>query len=221
MSNNNRNSSSPRGRFITLEGAEGVGKSTNLEFIQDYLQSQGLTVVRTREPGGTPLAENIRSLLLSRSDEAINEKTELLLVFAARAQHIAQVIEPALARGDWVLCDRFTDATYAYQGGGRGLDKTIIAQLEGIVHPSLQPDLTILLDMDVAAGLQRAQRRGELDRIELEQQSFFEAVRAAYLELAEQQAQRFAVIDAAQALEDVQRCIQAQLQRILKEQSER
>lgn len=209
----------PRGRFITLEGAEGVGKSTNLEFIHEYLQSQGLTVVRTREPGGTPLAENIRNLLLARSDEPVSEQAELLLVFAARAQHISQVIEPALARGDWVLCDRFTDATYAYQGGGRGLDPAIIAQLESIVHPTLQPDLTILLDMDVDAGLQRAQRRGDLDRIELEKRSFFEAVRGTYLQLAERHPERFAVIDAAQALGDVQRCIQDQLQRVLIERA--
>lgn len=221
MSNNDTNAAGPRGRFITLEGVEGVGKSTNLEFIQHFLQSRGVKVVRTREPGGTPLAENIRGLLLAQSSEPVSEQTELLLMFAARAQHLSQVIAPALARGEWVLCDRFTDATYAYQGGGRGVDKRIIAQLENIVHPALQPDLTILLDMDVEEGLKRARQRGELDRIELEQRSFFEAVRSAYLELAESHPQRFAVIDAAQSIEAVQRDIQRELEQALMEHEAR
>lgn len=210
-------SGSPKGRFITLEGAEGVGKSTNMEFIQDFLQSRGVRVLRTREPGGTPLAENIRQLLLAPRDEAMCEQTELLLVFAARAQHIARVIAPALERGDWVLCDRFTDATYAYQGGGRGLDKGMIAQLQNIVHPHLQPDLTILLDLDVEIGLARARERGELDRIESEPRAFFEAVRQSYLELAETHPERIAVVDAGKSLEEVQQSIQSHLEALLAE----
>jgi dTMP kinase len=135
-----------RGKFLTIEGTEGVGKSTNLTFVRDWLTARGIEVVVTREPGGTPLAEEVRSLLLSKRDEAVDETAELLLVFAARAQHLAQVIKPALARGAWVLSDRFTDATYAYQGGGRGLSKTVIEQLEQLVQEDLRPDLTLILD---------------------------------------------------------------------------
>ena len=190
-----------RGLFITVEGVEGVGKSTNMAFIGE-LQA-GIDYITTREPGGTPLAEDVRSLLLTPRQESVAENTELLLMFAARAQHIATVIEPALARGQWVLCDRFTDATYAYQGGGRGIDKGKIAALEQWVQGSLRPDYTVLLDAPVAVGMARVNKRGALDRFEQEQQQFFERVRAAYLAMAEQQA-RYRLVDAAQDLAQVQ-----------------
>ncbi|MEH6556798.1 MAG: dTMP kinase [Oceanicoccus sp.] len=193
----------PRGVFITIEGGEGVGKSTNIAFIADKLSEANITFVVTREPGGTPLAEEIRQLLLSDRDEIISDNTELLLMFAARAQHIAGVIEPALARGDWVICDRFTDATYAYQGGGRGLPESKISNLEQWVQGDLRPDFTILLDAPVAVGMSRAGQRGQLDRIEREQQQFFEDVRNRYLLLAERHNNRFRVVDASQTLAQV------------------
>ena len=164
------------GRFITLEGTEGVGKSTNLRFIESVLQQHRIVYQLTREPGGTPLAEQVRELLLANRDEVVADDAELLLVFAARAQHLEQVIRPALAAGHWVLCDRFTDATYAYQGGGRGLSKKLIGQLESIVQRGLQPDLTILLDLPVEIGLARASQRAALDRFENEQVTFFQQV---------------------------------------------
>jgi dTMP kinase len=190
--------------FITIEGGEGVGKSTNIAFIADKLSKENIPFVVTREPGGTPLAEEIRQLLLSDRDETISDNTELLLMFAARAQHIANVIEPALARGDWVICDRFTDATYAYQGGGRGLPESKISNLEQWVQGDLRPDFTILLDAPVAVGMSRAEQRGELDRIEREQEQFFENVRSRYLLLAERHNNRFRVVDASQTLAQVQ-----------------
>lgn len=213
----NNNSESNRGKFITLEGGEGVGKSTNLAFIHDHLRNRGCRVVLTREPGGTPLAERLRDLLLQKSPETMSDLTELLLVFAARAQHLDQVINPALARGDWVLCDRFTDATYAYQGYGRGLDRGIIARLEELVHPGLRPDLTLLLDIDIDVGLERARERGDLDRIESERRQFFESVRAGYLSLAEREPTRFAVIDASPGLEQVQAAIAARVDALIAE----
>jgi len=194
---------SGRGRFITLEGGEGAGKSTNLSFVRERLVRSGIEVVATREPGGTPLAEQIRTLLLEVREEPMAGLTELLLVFAARAQHIDQVIEPALRRGAWVLCDRFTDATYAYQGGGRGLDTRVIAALEALVHDRLQPDLTLYLDLPPAAAAVRLEGR-ELDRFERERADFFERVRAGYLERA-RRLERIRVIDASAALEVVQR----------------
>lgn len=200
------------GRFITLEGSEGVGKSSNLAFIHDFLQARGISVVQTREPGGTELAEQIRELLLAPHQEKMSPQAELLLVFAARAQHLQEVIRPALARGDWVLCDRFTDATFAYQGAGRGMDLQAIAWLETWVQASLRPDLTILLDLQVAQGLARAQERSQPDRFEREAQSFFEAVRQGYLQRAAAEPQRFAIIDAAPALIKVQQQIQDVLQ---------
>jgi dTMP kinase len=169
-----------KGLFITLEGGEGVGKTTNLAFIQHFLESKGMTVVVTREPGGTVLAEKLRGLLLENQNELISEKTELLLMFAARAQHLKNVIEPALESGDWVLCDRFTDATYAYQGGGRGIDTNLIAWLEQFVQDELCPDLTLLFDAPIELGMQRAKKRGALDRFENEQLEFFNKVRTAY-----------------------------------------
>ncbi|MBF8731286.1 dTMP kinase [Pseudomonas guariconensis] len=203
------------GLFITLEGPEGAGKSTNREYLAERLREQGLDVVMTREPGGTPLAERIRELLLAPSDESMAVDTELLLMFAARAQHLAQVIRPALARGAVVLCDRFTDATYAYQGGGRGLSQARIATLETFVQGSLRPDLTLVFDLPVEVGLARAAARGRLDRFEQEGQAFFDAVRQAYLQRAQSAPQRYSVLDAAQPLEAVQRAIDALLPSIL------
>ena len=193
-----------KGRFITLEGGEGVGKSTNLQYIQQLLLEQQLDVVVTREPGGTELAEKIRQLLLEKHDETITEKAELLLVFAARSQHIQHVILPALQQGRWVLSDRFTDATYAYQGGGRGMDMQTIAWLEHTVQGDLRPDLTLLLDAPLDVGLSRAQQRGKLDRFESEQRDFFERVRQAYLKRASQDLQRYKIIDAGLPLNQVQ-----------------
>ena len=203
------------GKFITIEGTEGVGKSTNLAYVHEWLTNRGVDVVVTREPGGTPLAEEIRTLLLAKRDEAVDETAELLLVFAARAQHLQQVIKPALARGAWVLCDRFTDATYAYQGSGRGLDVATIAQLEQLVQGDLRPDLTLVLDIDVELGLQRARQRAELDRFESEAVAFFERVRAAYRALAEAAPARYAVVNAGQPLVAVQQDIDRVLQALL------
>lgn len=203
------------GLFITLEGPEGAGKSTNREYLAARLRERGIDVLLTREPGGTPLAERIRELLLAPSDETMASDTELLLVFAARAQHLAQVIVPALARGAVVLCDRFTDATYAYQGGGRGLDVARIAQLEDFVQGSLRPDLTLVFDLPVEVGLARAAARGRLDRFEQEGRAFFEAVRSTYLQRAKAEPARYRILDAAQSLEAVQRDLDALLPQLL------
>ncbi|MFG6137506.1 dTMP kinase [Halomonas sp. B23F22_10] len=199
-----------RGRFITLEGGEGVGKSTNLAWVAEHLEARGLEVVRTREPGGTPRAEAIRGLLLDpASDEPLDDDAELLLVFAARAQHLARVVRPALERGAWVVCDRFTDATFAYQGGGRGISAERITELEAFVQQGLQPDLTLLLDMPMVAAQRRLEGRlersgGQRDRFERERAEFFEAVRQAYLARAAAAPERIAVVDADRALADVQ-----------------
>jgi dTMP kinase len=193
-----------RGKFITLEGGEGSGKTTNLAFIKGYLQQHNVPVVVTREPGGTVLAEKIRHLLLDNDSETISEPAELLLIFAARAQHIKHVIEPALAQGAWVLCDRFTDATYAYQGGGRNMRISTIEWLENLVQGSLRPDLTLLLDAPVEIGLERAQKRAAFDRFESEKISFFEQVRRAYLLQLELHPERIKLIKANQPLVDVQ-----------------
>ncbi|MDH4608152.1 dTMP kinase [Pseudomonas sp. BN102] len=192
------------GLFITLEGPEGAGKSTNRDYLAQRLRDQGVEVLLTREPGGTPLAERIRELLLAPSDEPMAVDTELLLMFAARAQHLEAVIKPALARGAVVLCDRFTDATYAYQGGGRGLPEERIALLERFVQGDLRPDLTLVFDLPVEIGLSRAAARGRLDRFEQEQRSFFEAVRQTYLRRAQSTPERYRVIDASVPLADVQ-----------------
>jgi len=193
------------GCFITLEGGEGVGKTTNLEFITQQLEAAGIAWLATREPGGTPLAESIRGLLLAEGQETPHELTELLLMFAARAQHLEEVIKPALAKGFWVVCDRFTDATYAYQGGGRGQSESTIRQLEKLVQGDLEPDLTFLLDMPVAAAAERVTSRGQQkDRFEQEQQAFFQRVRDSYLNQALKNPLRFRVIDANQPLEKVQ-----------------
>jgi dTMP kinase len=203
------------GLFITLEGPEGAGKSTNREYLAERLREHGLDVLLTREPGGTPLAERIRELLLAPSDEPMASDTELLLVFAARAQHLAEVIRPALARGCVVLCDRFTDATYAYQGGGRGLDRERIAVLEHFVQGDLRPDLTLIFDLPVEVGLARAAARGRLDRFEQEGQDFFQAVRQAYLDRAAAQPQRYRLVDAAQPLAQVQQSLDGLLPQLL------
>src|SRR5690554_1160188 len=204
-----------RGLFITLEGPEGAGKTTNRAYLAEQLQAQGFVVALTREPGGTVLAEQIREILLAPHAEAMSVDTELLLMFAARAQHLAQVILPALAEGKIVICDRFTDATYAYQGGGRGLDCSRIAQLEQFVQGDLRPDMTLLFDLSVAEGMSRAVARGKLDRFEQEQQDFFEAVRHSYLQRAEQEPQRFRVVNAQQALPQVQQELAVHLLEIM------
>ena len=203
------------GLFITLEGPEGAGKSTNREYLAQRLREHSLDVVLTREPGGTPLAERIRELLLAPADEPMNSDTELLLVFAARAQHLAQVIRPALARGAVVLCDRFTDATYAYQGGGRGLPTQRIEQLECFVQGEMRPNLTLIFDLPVEIGLSRAAARGRLDRFEQEGLEFFEAVRSAYLNRAQQDRQRYRVVDAGQSLAAVQQSLDRLLPEVL------
>jgi dTMP kinase len=205
-----------RGKFITLEGGEGVGKTTNLTFVKDYLQYNNIPVIVTREPGGTKLAEKIRHLLLDAESESISEQAELLLMFAARAQHIRHIIEPALAHGNWVVCDRFTDATYAYQGGGRNMNTSTIEWLENLVQGPLKPDLTLLLDMPAESGMARARERGgEFDRFESEKISFFERVRQAYLMQAERYPERIKLIKANQLLTDVQNAIADVIQPLL------
>jgi dTMP kinase len=193
-----------RGKFITIEGTEGVGKTTNMAFIEGWLEARKLPYISTREPGGTPLAEQVRELLLAPRAELVCSASELLLMFAGRAQHIDQVIEPALAGGRWILCDRFTDATYAYQGAGRKMGSDLIAELEILVQGSLRPDLTLILDIPVDIGLKRASARSDPDRFELEQVEFFERVRRGYLGIAEQDPDRCKLIDASQSLEQVQ-----------------
>ncbi|WP_415884786.1 dTMP kinase [Neptuniibacter sp. QD37_6] len=195
---------SVEGRFITVEGTEGVGKSTNIEYLCQLLRDRGIEIVLTREPGGTPLAEELRELLLSPRDERVSEDTELLLMFAARTQHIENVIRPALERGAWVISDRFTDATYAYQGGGRDVDLEHIAMLERIVQHGLHPDMTLLLDLDVEIGLQRASQRSVPDRFEQEKLDFFHKVRNMYLSRAGAEPNRFSVIDASKSIPEVQ-----------------
>jgi len=192
-----------RGKFITVEGVEGAGKSTQLSYIESYLRQAGKPLVVTREPGGTPLGEEIREILLQPRADGMADQTELLLMFAARAEHLSQKILPALENGKWVLCDRFTDATYAYQGGGRGLDKSLILDLENLIQGHHRPDLTIFLDLPVEAGLERARQRGELDRFETEDIAFFERVRQAYLDRARQLPEIYRVIDASYTIDEV------------------
>lgn len=204
-----------QGLFITLEGGEGVGKTSNVLFIQQLLEQAGKRVVTTREPGGTVGAEKIRQLLLDKSDEKLTDVSELLLMFAARAQHIEEVIKPALAQGSWVLCDRFTDATYAYQGGGRGMDNTVIAWLEQTVQGDLKPNLTLLLDAPIKIGMARANKRGELDRFESEKMAFFARVRACYLQRAEDEPLRIKPIDARQSLDQVQQAIIVEINHLI------
>ncbi len=199
-----------RGKFITLEGGEGCGKTTNLTFIADFLHDHGKEVVVTREPGGTPLAEAIRTLLLNTdNDETVFGQTELLLIFAARAQHLQHKILPALAAGKWVICSRFVDSTYAYQGYARGIDLSCIAAIEKAVMGNFEPDLTILLDLPIEIGMARARDRAELDRIEQESLAFFDLVRQGLLKRAQQFPDRFAVMDANQPLMLVQKKIES------------
>ncbi len=202
--------SAERGRFLTVEGIEGVGKTTQIGRISKMLAGRGINHVVTREPGGTPLAEEIRNLVLKSREEALSDAAELLLMFAARSVHLRNLIEPSLSLGRWVLCDRFTDATYAYQGAGRGLEESSIRQLETLVQGSRRPDLTLLLDVPVPVGLQRARERNSAagigaaqDRFEAQRQEFFERVRAAYLARAAAEPGRIAVIDARSPADEV------------------
>lgn len=194
-----------RGYFITVEGIEGAGKSTQMDVIGDFLDAKGIRVVMTREPGGTPLGEAVRGLLLNPDIRGMSMDAELLLVFAARAEHLHEVIRPALEAGHWVLSDRFTDATFAYQGGGRGIEASRIAALEQWVQGALRPDLTLLLDVPVAVGMARIAERGGRDRFEREQSDFFQRIRDNYLQRAAAEPQRFRRIDASVAAEQVSR----------------
>jgi dTMP kinase len=194
----------PPPRFITLEGIEGAGKTTVADRITQALRARGITVHATREPGGTKVAERIRSVVLDRGEEHISATAETLLMFGARQIHIDNLIRPSLTRGEWVICDRFTDATHAYQGGGRGVDRTLIDQLAQAVHGDLWPDCTLLLDVPVRVGLERMQaRRGAVDRFEIESPQFFDRVRNRYLELARAHPQRFRIVDATVRLDEV------------------
>jgi dTMP kinase len=197
--------------FITLEGIEGAGKSTQLSVVRHLLEERGIPAITTREPGGAPVAERIRTLLLDSSCKGMATDTELLMMFAARAEHLARKIRPALERGTWVLCDRFTDATYAYQGGGRGVETARIALLEDYVQGALRPDLTLLFDLPAAAGLTRAGKRSAPDRFESETVRFFDDVRAAYLAIARAQPRRVRVIDAAPGVEEVTEQVRQQV----------
>ncbi len=194
-----------RGRFITLEGIEGAGKSTVAQLVSGWLAERGISARVTREPGGTPLAERVRQIVLERGSESVSPQAEVLLMFAARSIHLENLIRPALARGEWVVCDRFTDATRAYQGAGRGLDPRWIEQLAGVVHGDLQPDCTLLLDLPVSVGLERARGRSGhgADRFETEREEFFERVRQGYLRIAGAEPRRVRIIDAAQPLAKV------------------
>ncbi len=192
------------GKFITIEGIEGVGKSTNIDYLADIIEARGQRVLKTREPGGTPIAEDIRRLLKEHRDETLPDVAELLLMFAARSINVENVIRPALHSGTWVISDRFTDSTRAYQGGGRGFPRDRIEWLAEFVHGDLQPDLTILLDAPVELAMQRADRRGVRDRFEVEKTDFFRRVRQAYLQLAEQAPDRFAIVDCSMELARVQ-----------------
>jgi len=203
------------GKFITVEGIEGVGKSTNVAFLREAIEKRGYEVLTTREPGGTPMAERIREMLIEHGDETVPDITELLLMFASRSLHVNNVIQPALAAGTWVVCDRFTDASRAYQGGGRGFPQEDINRLAEWVHGDLRPDLTILLDAPVETGMSRAGRRGSPDRIEIERADFFERVRECYLSLAENDPERFAVIDASRDIDAVRVSIESVIDSII------
>jgi len=204
-----------KGKFITVEGIEGVGKSTNVEILRRTIAGRGLNVITSREPGGTPIAEKIRALLVQHDEESMPDIAELLLMFAARALHLANLVRPALAAGTWVVCDRFTDASRAYQGGGRGISQAHINQLADWVHPDLKPDLTILLDAPVATGMQRAGMRGTPDRIEIERHDFFTRVRDCYLQLASAEPQRFVIVDASADIDAVGQQVVAAVTRLL------
>jgi dTMP kinase len=202
-----------KGLFVTLEGVEGAGKSTLMSYIAEIFSEAGNDVIQTREPGGTKTGEQIRNILLDSNNINVTDDTELLLMFAARSQHISEVICPALSLGKVVICDRFTDASYAYQGGGRGIDVSRIQVLEDWVQKGLKPNLTLLFDLDVETGLRRAGKRSEADRFEQEEIGFFERIRACYLERAEKEPKRFRLIDSSQSFESVKQ----QIQDVLKE----
>lgn len=215
MSTSNRQGDA-LGKFITFEGGEGVGKSTNIEFCRTLLQQQDIDVIVTREPGGTEIAEIIREELLKKPhQERMSDITELLLVFAARAQHIEALIKPALARGSWVLCDRFTDSTIAYQGFGRGLEIQLIDQLKLIAQQGIEPDKTFLLDASVDIGMGRARSRGPADRFEVEQLDFFNRVREGFLSIASSSPERVEIVNAGQTLVEVQSDLQAAINSLL------
>ena len=203
------------GKFITLEGIEGAGKSSCMSVVEALLRQAGHEVLVTREPGGTPLGEDLRALLLGHKHAGMADDTELLLMFAARAEHLRNRIEPAIRSGQWVLCDRFTDATYAYQGGGRGLDTDRVKQLEDWVQRGMKPDLTLLLDLPVATGLERAGKRSTPDRIESEASGFFQRVRDAYLAIAANEPERVKLIDASRSFPEVAEQLQEQLSLLL------
>ncbi len=208
-----------RGKFITVEGIEGVGKSTNIDILSAIIEAKGFSVLRTREPGGTPMAERIRQMLLAHDEEPLPDIAELLLFFAARALHVNNTIQPALAAGKWVVCDRFTDASRAYQGHGRGLGLERINLMADWVHKDLQPDLTLLLDAPPEIALDRAEKRGEADRLDSEEVGFYRRVRDGYLGLAAAEPERIAVLDASQELEHVQAAIAAEINRLLSNSS--
>jgi len=201
-----------KGLFVTIEGVEGAGKSTNIRVIEEFLSEWKLDYILTREPGGTLIAEEIRELLLKHHEEKMDATTELLLIFAARAQHLSTKIRQTLAEGTWVLCDRFTDATYAYQGAGRGLDVKLISQLERLVQDNLRPDLTVIFDLDPSVGLERARQRGQLDRIESQKLEFFQRVREGYQNIASREGDRCLLIDASQTRETVRQSLRTALE---------
>lgn len=206
------NNSVTKGQFITVEGTEGVGKSTNMAFIEKWLHKSGKDLIITREPGGTELGEKLRAVLLDAKEQSMCDDTELLLMFSARAQHLQQVILPALEAGKWVLCDRFTDSTYAYQGGGRGIAMSRIAQLEQWVQGDRRPDMTFILDLPIDIGLERAGKRSAPDRFELEKHDFFNKVRDTFLSRAADNPSRYSIIDASPSLNEVQDSIQSVLE---------
>lgn len=205
------------GKFITVEGIEGVGKSSNIEVMRDAIEARGLQVLTSREPGGTPTAEQIRGILLEHGDEPVPDIAELLLMFAARSLHVNNVIQPAINAGTWVICDRFTDTSRAYQGAGRGFPLEEIDRIADWVHPDLQPDLTLLLDAPVDIGMQRAGERSQPDRIEIAKVDFFTRARDCYLELAKSEPERFAVVDASQGIDDVRASVATVVNRLLDE----
>lgn len=208
-----------RGKFITVEGIEGTGKSTNIDFLTGLIEGAGFEVVQTREPGGTPMAEKIRQLLLDHEQEPVSSIAELLLFFAARSLHLQNTIIPALAGGKWVVCDRFTDASRAYQGSGRGLDLDCIERLAEWVQAGLEPDLTVLLDAPAEVGMERTRNRGNGDRMDNETLEFYKRVRSGYLTLAEMHPQRFAVVDASRPLQEVQASIHSKMAVLLSDTS--
>ena len=201
-------------KFITFEGTEGVGKTTQIKLLQEYLQSKNINSIATREPGGTKIGEKIRKLLLD-DDENINPDTELLLMFAARAQHLHELVFPNLKNGIWVICDRFTDASYAYQGGGRGLQRSKISELQKVVQGEFKPDLTVLLNCDIKLGMQRVMERGKKDRFEKEKIEFFERVQKIYLEIAKDEPDRVKIVNAEQSELEIALEIQAIVNNLL------